>query len=528
MQVTETLSEGLRRSYAVTVPAAEIESRTTSKLADISKNLRLPGFRPGKVPANLVRQRYGSQVMAEVMQDAVSSAAERVVEDGGLRPAGQPRISLAKEPSFGTTAEDLEIKVDLELLPEITLPDLTAISLTRLRAEPAAAVVAKALESLAKQNRDLEPVTEERGAENGDVLTVDFSGSIEGVKFEGGTAEGANVEVGGSGFIPGFAEQLEGMKAGETRTINVQFPADYQAAELAGKAAQFEIIAHKLSRPVELPQDDTLAAKIGFENFAKLEEVVRTQMQGEFDQMSRLRLKRELLDILADHARFEAPPTMLDMEFNAIWQRVEADRAQGQLDEDDVGKDDATLKAEYRAIADRRVRLGLMLSEIGRANDVQVTPAELSAALRAEASRYPGQEMQVVEFFRKNQGAIEQLRGPIFEDKVVDHILSQAKVEDKIVAPEDLTMPEVNLPGISAAPVLAGALEPAGEPESASEPESAGEPVSAGEIGLASETRSAAEPEPAEPALKPAVEASPSSPTHGAAPAEVDVSGDAA
>jgi trigger factor len=459
MQVTETLSEGLKRSYAVTVPAAEIETRTKSKLAEIGKNLRLPGFRPGKVPANLVRQRYGNAVMAEVMQDAVNNAAERVVEDGNLRPAGQPRISLAKEPQFGETLQDLEINVDLEVLPDITLPDLTEILLTRLRAEPAEDVVTRALETIAKQNRDLVPVAEDRGAETGDVLTIDFSGAIEGVKFDGGTAENAQVELGGSGFIPGFAEQLEGMKAGETRTIEVTFPAEYQVAELAGKAAQFDITSKALNKPVDAAQDDSLATKIGFENFAKLEEAVRSQMQGEFDQMSRLRLKRELLDVLAEKAQFEAPPSMLEMEFNSIWQRVEADRAQGQQDEDDVGKDDDTLKAEYRAIADRRVRLGLLLSEIGRVNDVQVTPAELSAALRQEASRYPGQEMQVVEFFRKNQGAIEQLRGPIFEDKVVDHILSVAKVEEKTVAPEDLTMPELKLPS-AAAPAITLDAEP--------------------------------------------------------------------
>jgi trigger factor len=459
MQVIETLSEGLKRSYAVTVPAAEIESRTKTKLADIGKTLRLPGFRPGKVPANLVRQRYGTQVMAEVMQDAVSNAAERVVEDGNLRPAGQPRISLAREPRFGATAEDLEIKVELEVLPEIALPDLGAISLTRLRAEPDATVVDAALKSIAEQNREVEPVTEDRGAEAGDVLTIDFSGSIDGQKFEGGTAEGAKVEIGGSGFIPGFAEQLEGMRPGETRTIEVTFPEDYQAAALAGKAAQFEISASALNRKLEAVQDNSVATRIGFESWDKVVEAVRGQMQAEFDQMSRLRLKRELLDVLAEAARFEAPPTMLEAEFNAIWQRVQADRQQGQQDEDDVGKDEETLRGEYRAIADRRVRLGLLLAEIGRVNDVQVTPAELSAALRTEAARYPGQEMQVVEFFRKNQGAIEQLRGPLFEDKVVDHILSLAQVEEKTVEPADLTMPEVNLPPLKALAVETHAID---------------------------------------------------------------------
>ncbi len=452
MQVTETLSEGLKRSYAVTVPAAEIESRTKTKLDEIGKSLRLPGFRPGKVPANLVRQRYGNAVIAEILQDAVNNAAERVVEDGKLRPAGQPRISLTNEPQIGGPVQDLEIKVDLELLPEFTLPDLSAISLTRLRAEPSDETIGRALETIATQNRELETIEEDRGATTGDVLVVDFTGSIDGVPFDGGAGTDMPVELGGAGFIPGFAEQLEGLKAGETRTIDVTFPAGYQAANLAGKAAKFEIVAKALKKPVPAAQDDTLATKIGFEDFAKLRDAVRGQMQGEFDQMSRLRIKRELLDVLAEEAKFEAPPSMLEVEFNSIWQRVEADRQKGQEDDDDRGKDEETLRAEYRAIADRRVRLGLMLSEIGRSAGVEVTPAELSAALRVEASRYPGQEMQVVEFFRKNQGAIEQLRGPIFEDKVVDHILSLAKVEDKTVPPEELTLPglEGALPGETA------------------------------------------------------------------------------
>jgi trigger factor len=480
MQVTETLSDGLKRSYAVTVPAAEIESRTKSKLADIGKTLRLPGFRPGKVPANLVRQRYGSAVMAEVMQDAVSSAADRVVEDGKLRPAGQPRISLAREPSLAGPAQDLEIKVDLEVLPDIVLPDLTAISLTRLRAEPATEVIDRALESIAKQNRELALVEEDRPAATGDILVVDFSGSIDGVPFDGGTGVDTPVELGGSGFIPGFAEQIEGMRVGETRTIDVTFPAEYQAANLAGQAAQFSIVAKALKHPAPTVQDDSLAAKIGFENFDKLRDAVRGQMQGEFDQMSRLRIKRDLLDALAEQALFEAPPSMLEVEFNAIWQRVEADRAQGQQDEEDRGKDEETLRAEYRAIADRRVRLGLLLSEIGRVNEIQVSPSELSAALRAEAARYPGQEMQVVEFFRKNQAAIEQLRGPIFEDKVVDHILSVAQVEEKLVSPEELNL--AGLDGAAETPLLeageAGAVteEPAVAAAAEPQAEHAAEP----------------------------------------------------
>jgi trigger factor len=458
MQVTETLSDGLKRSYAVTVPAADIESQAKTKLDEIGRSLRLPGFRPGKVPANLVRQRYGSAVMAEILQAAVSNAAERVVEDGNLRPAGQPRITLAREPMLSGRAEDLEIKVDLELLPDITLPDLTAIALTRLRAEPSAEMIERALESIARQNSELETIEEDRGAAAEDVLVIDFTGSIDGVKFDGGAGTDMPVPLGGPGFVPGFAEQLAGMRVGETRTIEVTFPADYPDANLAGKLASFEIVAKALKRPVMPGQDDSLAAKIGFENFEALREAVRGQMQGEYDQLSRLRIKRELLDALAERATFDAPAGLLEAEFRAIWQRVMTERASGAEDEEDRGKDEATLQAEYHAIADRRVRLGLLLSEIGQTNGIEVTPAELSAALRQEASRNPGREQQVVDYFRKTQGAIEQLRGPIFEDKVIDYILSVAQVDERIVPPEELTMP-----GLEGVPGLEGAAEASGE-----------------------------------------------------------------
>jgi trigger factor len=437
--------------------------------------------------------------MAEVMQDAVSSAADLVVEDGKLRPAGQPRISLANQPTLAGPAQDLEIKVDLEVLPDITLPDLTAISLTRLRAEPNPEVIDRALESIAKQHREVTLVEDDRPATIGDILVVDFSGSIEGVAFEGGNGVDTAVELGGAGFIPGFAEQIEGMRVGETRTIDVTFPAEYQAAHLAGRAAQFTITAKALKQPAPAVQDDSLAAKIGFENFDKLRDAVRGQMQGEFDQMSRLRIKRDLLDALAEQALFEAPPSMLEVEFNAIWQRVTADRDRGQQDEEDRGKDEATLRTEYRAIADRRVRLGLLLSEIGRVNEIQVSPAELSAALRAEAARYPGQEMQVVEFFRKNQAAIEQLRGPIFEDKVIDHILSVAQVEDKLVSPEELNLAAVEGPAAATVPSL-GAEGPAAAMDGAGDP-AADEPALAASASEPHATHAAPDtgPDPAAP-----------------------------
>jgi trigger factor len=443
MQVTETLSDGLKRAFAVVVPAADIEGKCKAKLSDISRTIKLPGFRPGKVPVTLVRQRYGSAVLAEVMQDSLDKAAGQVIEDRGLRPAGQPRIALTGErPDIASgKPQDLSFSVELEILPDITAPDLASIQLTRLRALVSPEQSEIMLTGIAQRQREMVDVTEDRGAATGDVLTIDFVGSIDGVPFEGGKGGDVGVEIGGSGFIPGFAEQLEGLRPGEERRIEVTFPEEYQAENLRGKPAVFEVTAKALKRPVEQPVDEAFAVKLGFESLEKLREAVTSQIQREFDQTSRLRIKRELLDILAVKADFPAPQNLVDIEFAAIWQRVEADLKQGQIDDEDRGKDTDTLRAEYRTIADRRVRLGLLLSEIGRAAGVQVSQAELNNALRQEASRYPGQEMQVIEFFRKTPQAIEQLRGPIFEDKVVDYILELAQVEERIVTPEVLNEP---------------------------------------------------------------------------------------
>jgi trigger factor len=269
-------------------------------------------------------------------------------------------------------------------------------------------------------------------------LLIDFVGRIGDEVFQGGSATDVDVEVAGPGFIPGFTEQLEGMSPGETRVIAVTFPAEYGVPEIAGKEASFEITAKKLRRQVLPPIDDALAQKAGLENLEKLRAVVTEQIQREYDQISRLRLKRRLLDVLADRANFAAPQGMVDAEFAQIWQRVEAERAAGRADEDDAGKDEETLKAEYRAIADRRVRLGLLLSEIGRAHGVTVSNEDLTRAMRAEAARYPGREQAVLEFFRKNPRAADGLRGPIFEEKVVDFVLELAKIEEKQVSGEEL------------------------------------------------------------------------------------------
>jgi len=441
MQVTETLSEGLKRGFTVVVLGPDIEGKRTARLSEISRTLRLPGFRPGKVPLPIVRQRYGTAVMAEVLEESVNDATRQMLADRGLRSAVQPKVELVSgaDPAAGKEAADLEFKVEVELLPEITLPDLSDLALVRLKSEPTAEVIDAALAEVAKRQSVLTDVTDDRGAEPGETLTVDYLGKIDGVAFPGGTGTDMSVEVGGTGFIPGFSEQMAGMKVGESRTIDVTFPEEYGAKELAGKAATFELTAKALRRSEVPAIDDAMATKMGFEDgLEKMREAVAATIQREYDQVSRLRLKRDLLDQLAGKADFAVPESLVEPEFKQIWDRIEADRAAGKTDEDDAGKDDDTLRADYRAIAERRVRLGLLLAEIGRANGIQVGQDELMRAMRAEASRYQGQERQVMEFFQKNPQAVESLRGPIFEEKVVDYIVELAKVEDKAVTVEEL------------------------------------------------------------------------------------------
>lgn len=442
MQVTETLSEGLKRAYTVVVPAADIESRRAARLADLGKTLRLPGFRPGKVPLVVVRQRYGTAVTAEVLEASVNEATQQVLSERGLRPALQPKIDvLSLDPGTGS-AKDLEFKVELELMPEIALPDFGSIRLTRLKAEVAPDAVDKALGALARANRTLEEITPEelgeRGAATGEVLTVDYTGRVDGEVFPGGTATATDAEIGEEGFIPGFSEQLEGMRPGETRTIGVTFPTDYGVPSVNGKAATFEVTARKLSRAVVPAVDDVLAQKLGVGAAADLRDLVTQRTQNEYDQLARLRLKRQLLDALAAGAQFAAPEGMVEHEFSQIWQRLEAERKAGQLDEEDKAKDEATLKAEYRALAERRVRLGLLLAEIGRTNSIVVGSNEMTLAMRAEAARYRGQEQQIYDYLRQNPRFGETIRTQLLEEKVVDFVVELAQVEDRIVTPEEL------------------------------------------------------------------------------------------
>jgi trigger factor len=441
MQVTELSAEGLKRAFQIVVPAASLAERREARLKKLGAELRLPGFRPGKVPASVVKARYGQAVSGEVLEESVNQATQQVISDRGLRPALRPKIELVNY----SDGADLEYKLDLEVLPEIPMPEFTGIELEREKATPGDEQVDGFLATMRERLAETEDVAEVRPAAKGDILVCDFEGRLKdedgslGEPFPGGTMKDMAIEVGGGGFIPGFAEGLEGMSPGDSRTLEVTFPAGYQAAELAGKPAVFAVTAKALKRKVLAEVDDEFAKKLGVDDVAALRARVTESLQREYDGLARAKVKRALLDVLAERASFTVPEGMVEAEFNQIWQRVEADMKAGEVDEEDKGKDEATLKADYRKIAERRIRLGLLLSEIGRTNSIQVTNEELSNAMRMEAMRYPGQAKQVMEFFQKNPQAVEGLRAPIYEEKVVDFVLELAKVTEKPVPPADLT-----------------------------------------------------------------------------------------
>jgi trigger factor len=434
MQVTETLSDGLKRAFTVVVPEPELTAKREKRLSELGRTMQLPGFRPGKVPMSMVRKRYGAAVLAEVVEGAVNDASDQLLADRGLRPAMQPKLEVTKP---GQNS-DLEFTMELEILPEIAIPELEDITLPKPVAAVSDDAIGEALKKLAEQRQSFSPVEEPRPAAAGEQLTVDFIGRIGGEAFQGGSATDVPVTVAGQGFIPGFAEQMEGMSPGETRTISVNFPEDYGAKELAGKQAEFEITAKALA-VAQIPElDDEFAKAMGRESLDDLRTKISEQIGREYEQMTRMKLKRSLLDALAERAQFASPASLVDAEFAEIWRQVEQEKAAGRADPEDEAKDEETLQSEYRAIADRRVRLGLLVAEIGRTNGITVTEQDLQRAMFNEAMKYRDQAMQVLEFFKKNPQALERFRGPIFEDKVVDFLLGRVKLEETSVTPEEL------------------------------------------------------------------------------------------
>ncbi len=456
MQVTESNSDGLKHEMTVVVAAADIERLVTDRLSEIGRTIRLPGFRPGKVPLNVLRKRYGPSVMGEVLERTVSESSSDAMRERNLRPALQPKIEIV---SFNEGA-DLQYKLAVEVLPQIELANLGEIKIERLKPDVPEAEIDSALERIAKQQRKAEPV--ERAAEKGDVVVMDFVGSVGGVEFPGGSAKDYSLELGSGSFIPGFEDQLIGIKAGEERLVKVDFPADYGAEDLAGKAAEFKVNAKTVKGMAEQPIDESLAEAVGMENLAALRQAVRERIERDYSGVARQKLKRQLLDRLAERHHFTVPAGMVDIELDTIWRQYQAqlERAkQSGTEQTEPPKDEAAVKAEYKDIAERRVRLGLVLAEIGSKNNLSVTQDELNRAMAEEARRFPGQERNVIEYYRNNPGAVDSLRAPIYEDKVVDFILELAQVTDKPVSLKELLAMDEDDDAPAAAEGEAGAGE---------------------------------------------------------------------
>ena len=440
MQIVEKSGEGLSRVYGVTVPMADLTAKLETRIAEITPTLNIKGFRPGKVPTAHVRRLYGKALMSEVVEQTLNESTQKVLEDNKLRPAGDPDLTPEGDMEAVMDGKaDLGFQIAIDVMPEFEPVDPATLSLKRPVYEPTKAEVDEAVDELAKQNRTYETKTGKTvKAKDGDMVVIDFLGKVDGVAFEGGAAEGAELVLGSGQFIPGFEEQLVGAKPDSDVEVKVTFPADYQAENLKGKDAVFEVKVKEVKAPVDAPADDAFAEKLGVESLEKLRELLKTNLEQQYAGATRFKLKRALLDQLDTKHDFPLPPKMVEAEFASIWQQVQQDKEAGALPPEDAKKSDKKLQEEYRKIAERRVRLGLVLAEIGRANNVQVTDQEVNEAMLTEARRYGPQAQQVYDLFRQNPNAQAQLRAPIFEDKVVDLIVEKAKVKDQKVTKDDL------------------------------------------------------------------------------------------
>jgi trigger factor len=442
MNVTETLSQGLKREFQVVLNATDLKSRLDGELQNLQGKAKINGFRPGKVPVGHLRRLYGRSVMADVVQNAVNEANQKIVADNELKLAFEPQIKFPENKDEIEAAMeakgDLAFTVALEVLPKIEVVDVSDVSLEKPVAEVPEADVDAALERMASQNRSFESKKDGAKAAKGDRVLISFVGTLEGKPFDGGTGSEIPLELGAGQFIPGFEEQLEGVKKGEQRTVSVTFPENYTATHLAGKPAEFAVTVDDVQAPGELKIDDELAKGFGMESLDALKTAIREQIGREFGEQSRRKVKKALLDALDGKYSFELPPTLVEQEFAAVWSQVEADmkNAGKTFADEDTTEDEA--RAEYRKIAERRVRLGLVLAEIGEQAKVQISDDEVTQALIQRARQFPGQEKEVWEFYRKNPQALAEIRAPIFEEKVVDHLLGQVKVSDRSVSREAL------------------------------------------------------------------------------------------
>nr|WP_321456880.1 trigger factor [uncultured Cohaesibacter sp.] len=440
MQVTETLSEGLKRELKVVVPASDLEAKLVAKIDEIKGQIRINGFRPGKVPASHVRKLHGKALMGEIIQELINDTTRTSLEERSEKSAMQPQYKLTEDEAEAAQImdgkADLEFSIIYEVLPTIEVADVSGVEIERPVVEVEDSEVEERLNQIADSSRPFE--TKEGKAENGDRVVMSYLGKIDGEAFEGGADENGQLVLGSGQFIPGFEDQLIGVSAGDETVVKVTFPEEYGAEHLAGKDAEFEVKVKEVQAPGELVLDDEFATKLGIESLDKLKALIKDQIVSQYGQMTRQRVKRQLLDKMDELHKFEVPPTLLDQEFENIWRQVTAEMNEASKTFEDEDTTEEKAKEEYKTIAERRVRLGLVLSEIGEKNEISVTDEEVQRGIMQRAQQFPGQERQVFEYYTKTPEALASIRAPIFEEKVVDYLLELVKVEDKTVTKEEL------------------------------------------------------------------------------------------
>lgn len=439
MRIKEVKSEGLSSTFSVTVPKEDLSAKLDEKIKEMQPQVSLKGFRPGKVPVSHIKKMFGQSIMKDVVEEMVNESSQKAINDNKLRPAGQPKIDLRANGEDVTKGNaDLEYQMTVESIPEFEPVEIEKLKFTRLKYEATDADIDERLAELGQGQKTYKKKAKTAKAKKEDAVLIDFVGTIDGTEFEGGAMEGHQLVLGSGTFIPGFEDQLIGVKAGDELDVKVTFPEDYQAADLAGKEAVFATKVHEVQGAKDAEINDEFAKNFGLDDLQALKDAVKGQFENELDMQSRMKLKRAILDELDKKHSFDLPAGMVEAEFANIWSQVQAEKEAGQLDEEDAKKSDKQLEKDYRKIAERRVRLGLVLAEMGQKEEVQISNEELQQAMVAEARRYPGQEQQVIEFYQKNPQAIAQLRAPIYEEKVVDLIIEKATVKDKKVDKDEL------------------------------------------------------------------------------------------
>ena len=439
MQIKELKAEGLSHTYAITVPKEDLANKLEAKIKEMQPQVSLKGFRPGKVPVSHIRKMFGQSIMKDVVEETVNETTQQAINDNKIRPAGQPQVDLRANGEEVTKGEaDLEYQLTVESIPDFEPVDPEKLKFTRLTHEATAAELKEEVAKLGEGQKSYKKKAKTAKAKKGDAVLIDFVGTVDGEAFDGGAMEGHQLVLGSGTFIPGFEDQLVGVKAGDELDVKVTFPDPYQAADLAGKDAIFATKVIEVQGETDAKIDDEFAQKFGLADLEALKAAVSDQYKSQLEMQSRMKLKRAILDELDKKHKFDLPPKMVEAEFSNIWTQVQSEKEAGQLDEEDAKKTEKQLEKDYRKIAERRVRLGLVLAEMGQKQEIQISNEELQQAMIAEARQYPGQEQQVIEFYQKNPQAIAQLRAPIYEEKVVDLIIEKSKVTDKKVTKDVL------------------------------------------------------------------------------------------